>query len=266
MRVTRSERLRVACPAGAGRLRILALRVEATVEGPVDPASGMVVNLVDLKRELRRRVIEPLDGRVLDGGTLDGSPSTPDLRTAEQLALHVRDRLAGSLAGLPVARIRLIDEPQVVVECHPRETDDVDVTRRYEFSASHRLHSPGLSADENLRVFGKCNNPAGHGHNYGLEVTLRGTPGPTGELLEADAFDRLVEERVVDRWDHRNLNEDLEEFAGVNPTAEEIVRVAWDRLEGAFAAATDRATLHRLKLRETDRNHVEYSGPGREAS
>lgn len=137
----------------------------------------------------------------------------------------------------------------------------MDVTRIFDFSASHRLHAPALAADENVRVFGKCNNPAGHGHNYVLEVTLRGRPGGTGELLAAAEFDRIVQEEVVDRWDHRHLNVDLREFDGINPTAEEIARVAWRRLAARLgAAAGSGAKLHRIKLRETERNHVEYFG------
>jgi 6-pyruvoyltetrahydropterin/6-carboxytetrahydropterin synthase len=94
-----------------------------------------------------------------------------------------------------------------------------------------------------------------------LEVTLRGNPDAGAELLEADVFDRLVKEAVVDRWDHRNLNVDLAEFEGINPTAEEIARVAWRRLAAPLVAASrGRARLFRLKLRETERNHVEYFG------
>ena len=136
----------------------------------------------------------------------------------------------------------------------------MDVTRVYEFSSSHRLHSPNLSDEENVSVFGKCNNPNGHGHNYVLEVTVRGEPGETGELIDAAAFDRVVEGEIVSRWDHKNLNEDVAEFRGVNPTAEEIARLAWRRLEGGLANASGAARLFRIKIRETERNHVEYFG------
>ncbi|NNE43626.1 MAG: 6-carboxytetrahydropterin synthase [Gemmatimonadetes bacterium] len=136
----------------------------------------------------------------------------------------------------------------------------MDVTKTYEFSAAHRLHAPGLDDAENLRVFGKCNNPAGHGHNYVLEVTVRGPLSVSGEVLPLAELDRIVNAEVVDRWDHRNLNEDLDEFRGVNPTAEEIARVAWGRIAPGVSAASGDAVLHRVKLRETARNHVEYFG------
>lgn len=262
MLVTRVEKLRTVAPSGNGRVRVFAFSVEATVDGPVDSASGMVVNLADMKTEIRRLVVQPLEGLVLDGEN-----GRPEARTPEQLAVLVRDRLAEGIGGCGLRRVRLVEPATLVVDFPTGNGEEMDVTRIYEFSASHRLHSAALSDDENRRIFGKCNNPAGHGHNYVLEVTVRGTaPEGSGELLTAGAFDRIVEEQIVDRWDHRNLNEDLEDFAGVNPTAEEIARVAWGRLEAPLNEAAPPARLHRVKLRETDRNHVEYFGPEAEAS
>jgi 6-pyruvoyltetrahydropterin/6-carboxytetrahydropterin synthase len=252
MRVTRVERIEAAAPAGDGRLRILAFDLEATVEGAVDAASGMVVNLADVKRTLRAEVTGPLAGRVLDGR--DGRPDCP---TPELLVRYVWAKLRGRIAGARLARLRLAGRPSPIVEWTGE--GDMDVTRIYEFSASHRLHSPALSDRENARVFGKCNNPEGHGHNYVLEVTMRGHPGDTGEVLPAERLDRAVADAVIDRWDHRNLNVDVPEFAGVNPTAEEIVRIAWRRIAEALGA-DGTARLHRVTLRETPRNHVEYFG------
>lgn len=254
MIVTRVERFGAVTPGPSGRLKVWSFVVEASVDGDVDAVTGMVVNLADMKRELRARVVEPWQGRCLDG-----SNGAPDLRTPERVARGIWEALEGRLGGRTLRRIRLVDEPRQVVDF--RGGQEVDVTRRYEFSASHRLHSASLSDEENRRVFGKCNNPAGHGHNYVLEITLRGEPGASGELASGGAFDRAVHEAVVDRWDHRNLNEDLEEFAGVNPTAEEIARVAWDRLEKTLGHLARGAHLHRVRLLETARNHVEYYGP-----
>jgi 6-pyruvoyltetrahydropterin/6-carboxytetrahydropterin synthase len=251
--VTRVERIEAVAAAADGRLRPLVFDLEATVEGEVDPASGMVVNLADMKGVLRREITARLGAEVLDGR--EGRPAAA---TPEALARLVWERLGGRVAGRRLRRIRLVGRPSPVVE-HAGGRE-MDVTRIYEFSASHRLHSPRLPDDENLRVFGKCNNPAGHGHNYVLEVTVRGEPGPDGEVLPAAVMDRIVAAEVVDRWDHRNLNVDLPEFAGVNPTAEEIARIAWGRLRGDVASARAGVRLHRIKLRETERNHVEYAG------
>jgi 6-pyruvoyltetrahydropterin/6-carboxytetrahydropterin synthase len=253
MLVTRVERIETVAAAADGKLRPLVFALEATVEGEVDAASGMVVNLADMKDVLRREIAAGLGAQVLDGR--DGRPAAA---TPEALARLVWERLGGEVAGRKLRRIRLVGRPSPVVE-HYGETH-MDVTRIYEFSASHRLHSPRLPDEENVRVFGKCNNPAGHGHNYVLEITVRGAPGPDGEVLPAAALDRIVAERVVDRWDHRHLNVDVPEFADVNPTAEEIARIAWERLRAAVEAVRAGVRLHRIKLRETERNHVEYGG------
>jgi 6-pyruvoyltetrahydropterin/6-carboxytetrahydropterin synthase len=253
MRIIRVERIEAARAEGDGRVRVLAFDLEAAIDGPVDPGSGMVVNLTDMKRTLRERVTRAWSGRFLDG-----RGGVPDAATPEHLARAVWDELGGRLAELPLAFVRLADRGSPVVEYRGEEA--MDVTRMYEFSASHRLHSPALSDDENVAVFGKCNNPAGHGHNYVLEVTMRGVPGGGGEVIAGAELDRIVHEQVVDRWDHRHLNADLPEFERVNPTAEEIARLAWQRIERGLAELPGGARLHRVKLRETERNHVEYFG------
>jgi 6-pyruvoyltetrahydropterin/6-carboxytetrahydropterin synthase len=251
MLVTRVERIEVAAPSAGDRWRILSYDLEATVRGPIEPRHGMVVNIVDMKDRLRQDVVAKLSGRLLDGSSGGG----PSWRTPEELARGIFELLRGEVAGRPLIRIRLAGGSSIV-ECH--EDRAVDVTRIYEFSASHRLHSAWLTDEENVRLFGKCNNPHGHGHNYVLEVTVRGEPGDSGELVPAEAFDRIVRGAVVDRWDHKNLNLDLPEFAGVNPTAEEITRIAWRELQPRFQAEGIR--IYRVKLRETGRNHVEYFG------
>lgn len=252
MLVTRVEKIEAVAPGESGRFRIHRFDLEATVEGAIDPAHGMVVNITELKERMRRDVVARLSGYCLDGAN-----GAPRCTTPEDLAREIWTRLGGGIAGVPLRRIRLVGDPSPIVEYGGER--EMQVTRRFEFSASHRLHSPALSDAENERLFGKCNNPAGHGHNYVLEVTVAGDPEPGRELVPAAEFDRLVQEAVVDRWDHRNLNEDLPEFEGVNPTAEEIVRIAWHRLSGAFGDARG-ARLARVKLRETERNHVEYTG------
>ncbi|GJM44710.1 MAG: 6-pyruvoyltetrahydropterin synthase [Gemmatimonadota bacterium] len=256
MLVTRVERLHGAAPRADGRLRIFSFAVEATVDGPVDARSGMVVNLAEMKAELRRIVVEPLDGRCFNG-----EAGVPALKTPELVAREIWNRLDGRLCGLPLHRVRLRETGQTIAY-RRRGEETMEITRVFEFSASHRLHSSRLSDAENRNVFGKCNNPAGHGHNYVLEVTMKGAPGSSGELVPAADFDRVVNEAVVDAWDHRHLNSDRPEFRDVNPTAEEIARVAWARLEKPLAAITPgTARLHRVKLLETARNHVEYFGP-----
>ena len=131
------------------------------------------------------------------------------------------------------------------------------VTRRSHFNAAHRLHNPAWSDAENARVFGPCANPNSHGHNYNLDVSVAGEVDPaTGYVIDIDVLKRIIEERVLRRLDHKNLNLDVPDFARTNPTAENIVAWCWRQLEPAIP----RGRLCRLVLWETERNLVEYSG------
>ena len=106
------------------------------------------------------------------------------------------------------------------------------LTRKLEFSASHLYHNPALSAEENRRVFGKCNNPHGHGHNYTLEVTIAGEPNPvTGMVLDLKELKEILDREITQRMDHRFLNYEVEELKGQIPTCENVARVIWNLLE-----------------------------------
>jgi 6-pyruvoyltetrahydropterin/6-carboxytetrahydropterin synthase len=133
----------------------------------------------------------------------------------------------------------------------------VTVTRLLRFNAAHRVHNPALSDEENARVFGKCNNPNGHGHNYTLEVSVSGEPDPvTGYVIDLGVVKRTVERAFVDRVDHKNLNLDVPFMKGTNPTTENIIVACWRQLEPAL----EPARLTRLRLWETENNYVEYEG------
>lgn len=127
------------------------------------------------------------------------------------------------------------------------------LTRIEEFCASHRLHSPHLTDEENRALYGKCNNPNGHGHNYRLHVTIRGEADPkTGMLLELNQLSKLIRDEITDRVDHLNLGVDVDFLAGVIPTAENLCLAFWQRLEGRLPAGE----LCELVLEETGRNIV----------
>ena len=130
------------------------------------------------------------------------------------------------------------------------------LTRRYIFSASHRLHSDELSDSENLAIYGKCNNPYGHGHNYALEVTVSGQVNPqTGMVCNLAELDDAVRREVLDRFDHDNLNV-RQEFAAAVPTTENLSEVIFNILQQSFTAAH----LDRVRLEETMMNSFEYRG------
>ena len=129
------------------------------------------------------------------------------------------------------------------------------LTRSYEFAASHRLHNPLLPEAENDELYGKCSNPAGHGHNYVLEVTVEGEPDPkTGMMVDLGALDKAVKSKVVDRYDHKNLSVDLPEFNGKVATSEVVAQQIWIELDGALPAK-----LYKIRLKETERNIFEVS-------
>ncbi len=129
------------------------------------------------------------------------------------------------------------------------------LTRRYWFAASHRLHSPRLSEEENWRTYGKCNNPYGHGHNYLLEVTVSGPVDPaTGMIANLADLDPFVERQVLEAFDHTYLNEDVPAFRERVPTTENVCLEIYDRLK-----AFPNARLERIRVEETSLNSFEYS-------
>jgi 6-pyruvoyltetrahydropterin/6-carboxytetrahydropterin synthase len=135
---------------------------------------------------------------------------------------------------------------------------EVVVTRRVHFNAAHRLHNPARSAAWNKRVFGPCNNPRWHGHNYVLEVSVRGRPDPeTGFVIDLAELKRLLMERIADVCDHRNLNEEVPFLRGIIPSTENLVIAFWREIEPHLPSGK----LHRVRLYETERNFADYHGP-----
>ena len=138
----------------------------------------------------------------------------------------------------------------------------IRVTRRYGFSASHRLHADGLSEDENYRLYGKCNNPFGHGHNYVLEVSVRGPVDQrSGRAVDPAALDCLVRERVLAAVDHKNLNEQIEEFRHIVPTTENLGLLIHQRLKQAWGQRFPGPwpQLEKVRIAETGRNIFEVN-------
>lgn len=131
------------------------------------------------------------------------------------------------------------------------------VTRKADFSAAHRLYNPSWSDKQNDEVFGKCNNLNGHGHNYFLEVTVRGdVDDSTGYLVDLKKLKEVIRLKVIEKVDHKNLNTDVDFLRGTIPTAENIAIAIWRELKDAIPSGT----LHEIRLQETERNIVTYRG------
>ncbi len=134
------------------------------------------------------------------------------------------------------------------------------VTRKAHFNAAHRLHNPGKSDEWNEETFGKCNNPNWHGHNYVIEVTVAGEPNPeTGYVIDLGRLKSIINDRILEPCDHKNLNLEVEFLEGVIPTSENLVKAFFEELEeDVNEAAQGNSTLYSVKLYETERNIAEY--------
>jgi 6-pyruvoyltetrahydropterin/6-carboxytetrahydropterin synthase len=132
----------------------------------------------------------------------------------------------------------------------------IELGRRFRFAASHRLHTDRLSEEENARVFGKCANPYGHGHNYVLEISVSGAVDPaTGMIANLAELDNFVEREVIEVVDHRSLNQDVAAFRDVVPTTENLCIEIFERLK-----RFPHAKLERVRVQETTNNSFEYNG------
>ncbi|MEE9431599.1 MAG: 6-carboxytetrahydropterin synthase [Melioribacteraceae bacterium] len=131
------------------------------------------------------------------------------------------------------------------------------VTRRQVFSASHRLHNSNLTDEENQKLFDKCNNPHGHGHNYTLEVVVAGEIDPkTGYVIDLKVLKKIIMENIIAKVDHKHFNYDVDFMQDINPTTENITIAFWNQLVDKIPSGK----LHSVKLYETENNYIEYRG------
>ncbi|MCI2256052.1 6-carboxytetrahydropterin synthase [Domibacillus sp. PGB-M46] len=229
-------------------------RLEVMVKGTIDKKSGIVVNIMDIDKVVKSFVEKELDGKFLNK---ENEYFKEKISTTENIANYIWKSIDGKIAGCRLHKIRLYENEYLYSEKEDEEV--VRLTRKYHFCTAHRLHSNLLTDDENKGIFGKCNNPYGHGHNYYLEVTVRGTPDPvTGMIADLAELDSIVDQEIVKKFDHKHLNLDTEEFKELNPTSENMAVVAWDLLVPKLS------NLYKIGLYETEKNYFEYYGPDKE--
>lgn len=236
--------------------------IELSVAGQLDEATGMVVNITDVDKALKR-AIQPLRDKHLTYEVPHFATNPP---TTENIAAYIAQRFNAEFTD-PAARLTKIivaETPTLSASVEFREFQEsntkqmVSLTRSLDFAAAHRLHAQGLSDNENLAIFGKCNNPHGHGHNYGVEVTVSGEIDPkTGMIVDLVALDKVLDTEIMERYDHKHLNDDTEDFSHTNPTSENLTLAIWNHLVEKIPAP---ARLKRVVVRETDRNYFEYEG------
>lgn len=226
--------------------------LEVQVTGEVDPRTGMIVNIKDIDGVLQRDIVTQFDQRSINDEIPAFADQSPSL---ENILGYIRSQLTGLPAEVKLRGLRLEETPLLHAEWTADRPRMISITRVYEFAASHRLHVAGMSGEQNIQLFGKCNNLHGHGHNYLLEVTVEGEPDEsTGMIVDIDKLDSIVHERVVDRYDHKNLSMDVPEFADKNPTSEVVALEIFEALKSAVPAR-----LARVRLHETARNIFEVN-------
>ena len=236
-------------------------RLRVTLAGQVDPRTGMVINIQELDRILKDLISE-FDHKFIN---LDHPAFQDRIPTTENLAAYMRDQIEDRLSHeeheakdrYHLSLVRLYEEPTLWSDVVGGEGRTMaSLTKTFGFSAAHRLHSLELTDEENVAIFGKCNNLHGHGHNYELEVTVSGSIEPrTGMVMDLGELMHVVQDEILDRFDHKHLNADTPEFKTLNPTGENIIRVIWDLLKPKLGDQ-----LTRVGLWETPKNFFEYHG------
>jgi 6-pyruvoyltetrahydropterin/6-carboxytetrahydropterin synthase len=215
---------------------------------------GMVLNLSDVKHAIRREVTGQLDFRFLNDAWPDFDLERPEgrLPTTEALVLAIWQRLAPQL---PLMGLRLYETSTLWADVLD-DSMEAFLTIRTHFAAAHRLARPELSQAENEAIYGKCARPNGHGHNYLLDVTVRGRiDGRTGMVADLAVLQQLVDDLVVEPFDHTFLNKDVAHFGQCVPTAENIALHIADLLQAPIA--TTGASLHKVRLQESPNNAAE---------
>lgn len=209
----------------------------------------MIVNIYDIKAPLKT-LADSLDGKFLP----DEVSHFQNLRpTPENIALYLWDNFPKSAGIGQLSRIVLGENRRTRVEKTPFK---MIISRSYEFAAAHRLISLELSDEENWKLYDKCSNRAGHGHNFTLEVGVEGSPdAQTGFIIAPQLLDAIVDEEIFARFDHKHLNEDCPEFKGVVPTSENLAKVIFEIL--AARLEKEGFELAKIGLRETSKNYFE---------
>ncbi len=234
-------------PCGEGLSFYLNLWVE--VAGGVDPDTAFVVNVTQIDRSVRRFVVPIFDEHIRKEFGRGEHVCLLKICGVLRQAWAV---LGGKFGSAELSKLRLELNPFRTVAIESGDMEVFYFSEKFEFAAMHTLWNKKFSEEKNFEVFGKCANPAGHGHNYVVEVTVQRAGGDDGFRV-AD-FERIVNEEFVSLVDHKNLNVDVAEFGEKNPTVENIAAFAWERLTGKFGGSE----LSSITVWETDRTYCVY--------
>ncbi|MBX3390545.1 MAG: 6-carboxytetrahydropterin synthase [Phycisphaeraceae bacterium] len=221
-----------------------------TCRGKIDQKTGYLIDIKTVDAHVRRDAVPLIQSSIASGDD--------PFRTLAPVVAVLSGRLPAALE-----RVRLRLTPYHDIEMASNQTTHALIRQRFDFSAAHRLHSPALSDAENQKLYGKCNNPRGHGHNYVVQpvVKVRIDAVPAFSLRDLES---ITDDAVVKRFDHKHLNEDTDDFSiergGVLPSVENIARICFERLAPVIAAHPASPSLERVTVWETDRTSATYPG------
>ena len=247
-----------AWPAMRGLGRYYELQVRCA--GEADPVTGYFMNITHIDAAVREHALPAIEQALAVGAGCD----VPLGSLMRRLCTLLDQPLHQS-----VVELRLVLTPYYSIQATVEQGRDittmshVTIREQFEFSAAHRLHVPGYSDQKNREIFGKCNNPTGHGHNYRLEVAVRAPIDDAGHVAPVEQLDALVDREVIQKLDHKHLNCDVPQFENLNPSVEHIAKVIWDMLAAPAAAAE--LMLEEVRVWETGKTVCTYRGPGARA-
>lgn len=226
--------------------------ITATVSGEPDPQTGYIISIHDIDVPIRESVLPLIDRACLYSPSREPAALLQELwDQAEQAVPRPLERLIWNLTPTYKVEMSVTD----------RQANRVLIRQKFDFAAAHRLHTPELSDEENRRIFGKCNNPGGHGHNYQIEPTVA-IPGEHADGFALANLEAIVKSAVIEPFDHKHLNTDTTDFdqsrGGVIPSVERIAMVCYQRLAGPIRDLVEGAELVRVTVWETDRTSCTF--------
>ncbi len=239
-------------PCGEGLSLFLGLWVE--LEGPINPDTGFVINVVEIDRLVRQKVVPIFSDRIrqrFGGGKFIGLAETCELLGRSWKSL------TGAFGPAMISQLRLELNPFRVQTILSEDCGMFLFSEKFEFAATHTLWNDTFSEEQNFEMFGKCANPTGHGHNYVIEVTVE--KRNDDQPLRIAEYQRVVDQEFLSLVDHRNLNTDVSDFSGIS-SVENLAEYAWRKLYDKFAYCR----LRKITVWETDKTYCTYSGPSDE--
>ncbi len=222
--------------------------LEVTCRGEADPVTGYFMNIKRIDEVVRKFVLPRFSEVARD----------PENSLRLGGVMRCTIKALQPVLDCSVTAVVLRLAPSYSLTIQENAMQQVLITQQYEFSASHRLHVEHIGDQKNREIFGKCNNPAGHGHNYRLEVTVRSPIDSGGAITPVEELDELVDRVVVQKLDHKNLSVDVPEFAELNTSVENIARVIYEMLKSAVKSL--HVELDQVRVWETGKTVCTYRG------